>query len=276
MISYSRIGHFGRLGNQLFQFASTLGIGRKKGYEVFFPEENTKTPSVEDFRDGVRRAVTFDIPKYFHIDHLLKPKGELQLQYQIQEPAFQFIPQLFEIPDGTDLLGYYQTEKYFIDCRTELLDLLTFRPHIRFEAEQQLPNTGTERISIHLRVGDYAGLSDFHPVMTADYYASALKWFPTDTTPYTFVIFSDDINKAREIFGVGENVIYIEGNNEAVDLCMMSMCEHNIIANSSFSWWGGWLNPNPNKTVVAPKGWFGPAYRGKDTSDLCANGWKTA
>lgn len=272
MISYSRIGHFGRLGNQLFQFASTLGIGRKLGYEVFFPEENVSNPSIEDFRDGIRRPITFDIPKWFNIDHLLLPKVKLKIKYEAQEPSFEFSDRMFTIPDDTDLIGYYQSERYFSHIEKELKDrALVFRKEILSEAQHKMPNNGTERISIHLRVGDYIGLSDFHPIMTTDYYTESLKWFDTESTPYTFVIFSDGITLAKQMFGEGENVVYVEGNSDIVDLCMMTLCEHNIIANSSFSWWGAWLGNEDSKIVIAPKNWF--ADKSALNPDLIPDRW---
>jgi hypothetical protein len=89
---------------------------------------------------------------------------------------------------------------------------------------------------------------------------------------YCFMIFSDDIPYCKNIFGDQENVVYIDGNSQEVDLCMMSLCHHNIIANSSFSWWGAWLNSNKYKKVVAPKRWFGPAYS-HNTKDLYPQSW---
>jgi hypothetical protein len=108
--------------------------------------------------------------------------------------------------------------------------------------------------------------------MDADYYFDAMTQFMDGD--YCFLIFSDDIGYAKELFGQQENIVYVEGNDPAVDMCMMTMCDHNVIANSSFSWWGAWLNDNTNKKVVAPKRWFGPAYKGiHDTKDLYPQSW---
>jgi hypothetical protein len=75
------------------------------------------------------------------------------------------------------------------------------------------------------------------------------------------------------LFGESENMLYIEGNNQFIDMCMMSMCSHNIIANSSFSWWAAWLNNNRDKKIIAPKKWFGPSYYYHDTKDLYCQDW---
>ena len=275
MITYSKIGHFGRLGNQMFQFAATVGIARKTNQGFAFPKENTEIPSVEDFKDGVRREVSFDLPKYFpNIERTLQPLKEIQTYHIAQEPYFHFCPDLFTVPDQTNLMGYFQTEKYFEHCSDLILGFFQFDKDIKKQAENNFPSfpVKLEYVSIHLRRGDYAGLQQFHPVMDADYYFDAMTQFMDGD--YCFLIFSDDIQYAKELFGEQENIVYIEGNDPAVDMCMMTMCDHNVIANSSFSWWGAWLNDNTNKKVIAPKRWFGPAYKGvHDTKDLYPQSW---
>ena len=275
MITYNKIGHFGRLGNQMFQFAATVGIARKANQGFAFPKENTGVPSVEDFNDGVRREVYFDLPKYFpNIERTLQPLEEIQTYHIAQEPYFHFCPDLFTVPDQTNLMGYFQTEKYFEHCSDLILGFFQFDKDIKKQAENNFPSfpVKLEYVSIHLRRGDYAGLQQFHPVMDADYYFDAMTQFMDGD--YCFLIFSDDIQYAKELFGEQENIVYIEGNDPAVDMCMMTMCDHNVIANSSFSWWGAWLNDNTNKKVIAPKRWFGPAYKGvHDTKDLYPQSW---
>jgi hypothetical protein len=275
MITYNKIGHFGRLGNQMFQFAATVGIARKANQGFAFPKENTEVPSVEDFKDGVRRGVYFDLPKYFpNVERTLQPLEQIQTYHVAQEPYFHFCPDLFTVPDQTNLMGYFQTEKYFEHCSDLILGFFQFDKDIKKQAENNFPSfpVKLEYVSIHLRRGDYAGLQQFHPVMDADYYFDAMTQFMDGD--YCFLIFSDDIQYAKELFGEQENIVYIEGNDPAVDMCMMTMCDHNVIANSSFSWWGAWLNDNTNKKVIAPKRWFGPAYKGvHDTKDLYPQSW---
>jgi hypothetical protein len=275
MITYNKIGHFGRLGNQMFQFAATVGIARKANQAFAFPKENTEVPSVEDFKDGVRREVYFDLPKYFpNVERTLQPLQDIQTYHIAQEPYFHFCPDLFTVPDQTNLMGYFQTEKYFEHCSDLILGYFQFDKEIKKQAENSFPQfpSKVEYVSIHLRRGDYAGLQQFHPVMDADYYFEAMTQFMDGD--YCFLIFSDDIQYAKELFGEQDNIIYIEGNNPEVDMCMMTMCDHNVIANSSFSWWGAWLNDNTNKRVVAPKRWFGPAYKHvHNTKDLYPQSW---
>jgi hypothetical protein len=272
MITYAEIGHFGRTGNQMFQFASTVGIARKLGYEVAFPIENTENASVEDFKDGVRREVYFDIPKVFEVPkEMLKSRSEIVYNKVAQEPYFHFCQDLFMIPDSINLKGYYQTEKYFEHCKEEIRSIFTFKPRVKVKALEQFPKVMIDTVGIHVRIGDYVGLQDFHPVCDSDYYLAALEHFKDKS--YHFLIFSDNIEYCKQIFGESQNIVYICNNEPEVDLCLMSICENNIIANSSFSWWAAWLNKNPDKKVIAPKKWFGPAYHYQNTSDLYCKNW---
>lgn len=272
MITYFDIGHFGRLGNQMFQFASTVGIARKVGFDVAFPIENMETASVENFMDGVTREIYFDIPKIFEVPkEMLKPKNEIHFDKVAQEPSFQFCENLFHIPDSTNLKGYFQTEKYFEHCKDEILKIFTFNPKIKVKALEKIPKVICDTVAIHVRVGDYAGLQQFHPICDPEYYQSAMSYFVDKS--YYFLIFSDNIEYCKEMFGESENILYICNNEPEIDMCLMSICEHNVIANSSFSWWAAWLNKNPNKKVIAPKKWFGSAYQYQNVKDLYCKNW---
>ena len=123
--------------------------------------------------------------------------------------------------------------------------------------------------SIHVRRGDYLNLSEHHPLCDIEYYKDAMEHMPNDTV---YLVFSDDISWCKENF-LGDNYIFIEDNSDIFDLYLMSLCHNNIIANSSYSWWGAWLNNNKNKIVVSPKMWFGPAKVGLDTKDVHCKNW---
>lgn len=253
MITFSRIGQHGRLGNQIFQLAGSLGIARKLNYDIKFPSD-------------------FDVPKVFNLDNkLLTERSALQRYNTVSEQGFHFDSNLFSIPDSTDVLGFLQSDKYFLHIEAELRQLLTFRESIQNTAEGIFPVLDAETVSIHVRRGDYVQLQHCHPLCTLDYYQAAVaNFFDKD---YYFIIFSDDIEYCKSVFGSQENILYLNNTDPYIDLCLMSMCDHNIIANSSFSWWGAWLNKNKHKRVVAPKQWFGPMYSNHDTKDLYCNNW---
>lgn len=279
MITYSNIGHFGRLGNQLFQFASTYGIAKKIGSEVAFPIENTVQSVEEHFKDGITRHITFDVPKYFCLDDsILRKKEDIVTKYVYNEPHFHFTEQAFLIQDSCDLLGYYQSEKYFEHCEKDLRRILTFNKDILSICSSIYTNAvltkaqSCNTTSIHVRVGDYVGLQQFHPILQADYYQSAIDILYSDTD--LFLVFSDDINYCKQIFPEHHKICYIEEGSDIEQLCLMSMCKNNIIGNSSYSWWAAWLNPNPG-VIIAPKNWFGPAYQfTHDTKDVYCKNWK--
>ena len=142
------------------------------------------------------------------------------------------------------------------------------------------------KIFLHIRRGDpklpwaYVNLEAAHPVCTFDYYERALAEFPDDIP---VVVFSDHIEWCKEQeFFASDRFIMSESTEEFsdgqrlpwTDLCLMSLCTDAIIANSSFSWWGAWLIDNPDKTVIAPKQWFGPSYDHYHMDDLIPEGWK--
>ena len=110
-------------------------------------------------------------------------------------------------------------------------------------------------------------LPNHHPACNLGYYKEAIKLMDVNK----FIVFSDDMSWCKENF-VGDEFIFMENNSDYIDLWLMSLCDNNIIANSSFSWWGAWLNQNPNKKVIAPKKWFGPAIN-HNTKDLIPESW---
>jgi len=261
----------GRLGNQMFQFASTLGIADKLGYDVKFPLQNISNIQIGPYDPvtGKNMEFTFDIPKCFQIsDKYLINNIAANTLYQ--EPNFHFNPEVFNIPDGTNLHGYFQSEKYFEHCINLIKEQFTFKPDIINKAKSILKTwNNVETVSIHVRVGDYKHQQHFHPVQSQEYYAKALNYFVDKD--YQFICFTDDKEYCKHLFQ-GDN-IYFSEEDQFIDLCLMSLCDHNIIANSSFSWWGAWLNNNIDKKVIVPKNWFGSSYTQNNTKDLYCKNW---
>lgn len=275
MITYSRIGNFGRLGNQLFQFASTYGIAKAIGAEVYFPLENISRFVKEHFKDGVIREVSFYVPKYFEFDDsLLKPISEIPIEYEYQERYFHFCEDAFRIPRdyNIDIRGYYQSEKYFKHCEEDIRKLLKFKER---EIDHDFPVNVEKNgavTSIHVRLGDYVGLQEFHPVLDSEYYSEAISTLYKDTD--LFLVFSDNIDACKQMFPDDEKIWFAEFGSDIDQLEVMSKCKNNIIANSSYSWWAAWLNGNKDKKVIAPKNWFGPMYKyTHDTKDLYCENW---
>lgn len=278
MIYFRNIGYLGRLGNQLFQFASAVGIAKKNGYGVLFPIENCFNKiggGPIDPKTGIKMEVKcdvldcFDVPEgYFISSSNISPRGIYS------ETDFKFNPQVLSLPPNTDLYGYFQDERYFKEERDLILSLFKFKEEHENRAFNFLDSLSlkneVQKVSVHIRRGDYTLYPDHHPVCSKDYYQKALSRF--DQEKSVFLIFSDDIDWCKGEF-LGDNFIFVDTGSPYSDLKVMSLCDHHIIANSSYSWWGAWLNLNPNKRVIAPVRWFGPAIN-KDASEIYCEGWE--
>lgn len=245
MITFSKLGKYGRLGNQLFQVAAVLGYAHKYNTSYFLPK--------------------WEYAKYFK--HNFNTQNR-RVHNIWREPDFTYSP--IPAKSNLDLEGYFQSEKYF-----EGVDIKKyFEPREDFETviEDRYGDLFTkETCSVHVRRGDYLNLKDYHYNLDLSYYINAIDRFDYENT--RFVIFSDDIRWCKEHFDK-HNSIFIEGNSDLVDMWLMSKCNHNIIANSSFSWWGSYLNQNPDKKVIAPTKdkWFGPMMN-KSVEDLYLKNW---
>jgi len=237
-----------RLGNQMFQLANAISYGKRNGLPVSIPYWGYSDVFKGDFKS--------------------KPDTDRQKLLWI-EPGFNYTP----IPEGATFLdGYYQSEKYFLDNSNEILKIFTFESKVVDKVSglyNNILNDERPKVSIHLRRGDYLNLPNHHPVLDIDYFKKAKSIFPKNSI---FLVFSDDLEWCKANFTDGD-YIFIEGQEDYEDLCLMSLCDHNCIANSTFSWWGAWLNKNPDKIVVAPERWFGPAYSHFSTKDLYCPDW---
>jgi hypothetical protein len=270
MITCSSIGYNGRLANQIFQFASTIGIARKLGYDPKFPIENFISGDPHDYNGGKLREC-FDIP-----DHYFEFRDKItrSISYVYNEGSFKYDEATREVPDGVDLRGYFQSELYFKDCSDEIRKLLKFRDEYNQKASIyidsiKLENPNKELTSVHVRRGDYLQYPDHHPACPLEYYKKAMSHL-SGKCDQIFILFSDDPEWCRENFR-GPDFLISNLGDAYSEMCAMTMCHNNIIANSSFSWWGAWLNCG-NNIVIAPNKWFGPMLD-KDTSDVYCKDW---
>lgn len=263
MITMKRLGDYGRLGNQLFQYAALRGVSAKRGYVVRLPREH-ELSFTEVFRISERR-LTLD--------------EEQLIVNQYREPDIRFSPEIFDIPDNCDVHGYFQSEKYFQHCATELRRALRFRRDVTYAARAAAVQVMGLRwpgsrptVSMHVRRGDYVALPDHHPLCGEEYYHAALETIESQVGPARVVVFSDDIDWCRGAF-TGRRFRFSEGNDEATDLALMASCDHHVIANSSFSWWGAWLNPSAKKLVIAPRLWRGVKAKDPEAPDQTPPDW---
>lgn len=246
----------GGLGNQLFQWAYGKSLSIR--YKTSFYIDN----SFYQNQSGVT-ARDFSLSKFPNIDDKLINTSNLRAMILRDNFVFKEL----NYKEGVDyyLDGYWQSQKYFISTDSIIRDILSPSQ----ETIQNLSKFPTEgSTSIHIRRGDYVTSNGYHPIQSMSYYQRALE----EIGDYNnLLIFSDDINWCKDNLKF-DRMIFIEGNTNVKDLWTMSLCTNNIIANSSFSWWGAWLNRNLNKKVIAPNNWFG-SQANLNTSDIIPSDW---
>jgi len=263
MITHNSIGYSGRLGNQMFQYAALKALSLETGFDCFLPNHlTTKPDGAFDFTNNKWLEYKLDLLECFEIT---TPVLDKKLTNSFQEKGFEFDSNIKSINDNTAIEGYFQSYKYFEKFETEIKQEFTFKPNILSKC-QDIISKYSNPVSIHIRRGDYVKHPGFWNI-TPEYIIDALHSFNPGSDA-TYLIFSDDIEWCKETFG--EGFVFIEGNNQYEDLCLMSLCKHNIISNSSYSWWAAWLNNNPDKKIVAPKNWF---TEPKPLNDLYPNNW---
>jgi hypothetical protein len=283
MLAFNQIGNLGRLGNQMFEYAAVRGIAAHHGYKWCIPPF---------YRAGIEN---YSLHNCFKLESIKEDNLNYLENFQyIQERFFHFDDELFnECPDDVSIHGFFQSEKYFKHISDEIRKDFTFHNEYLEPCKEMIESLeGREPIMLHVRRGDpnlvdlrgfkwaYVNCSDQHPVQTVEYYEKALLEFDNNQP---VIVFSDSPEwvKEQEFFSGDRFLIsepvdkYVDGSyTPYTDLCLMSLCSHAIIANSSMSWWGAWLIENSNKKVIAPKMWFGPAYADKKTKDLYCSNWK--
>jgi hypothetical protein len=255
MIGYNHLGRNGRLGNQMFQYAALRGIAEKNEYDWCIP------PS--DFNDEHKDHQLFEafkLPSVKNVEFFNAP--------YVEEKKFTFDENLFNsCSDNINLYGFFQTEKYFKHIEHKIREDFIFVDEI-WNPCKEIFNF-TDAISLHIRRSDYVQKQNYHPLCPLGYYEEALKRLPNDTP---VIIFSDEPDwcDKQQLFE-DDRFLISKSNNNLVDMCLMTMCNYHIVANSSFSWWGAWLSDS--KKIIAPKIWFGPSAN-IDDSDLIPHHWE--
>ncbi len=261
-LTFSKLGYFGSIGNQLFQLAALISYAKDNKLEPKIPNhsgyyEDTYGRYVDYVPNGIDTQLEF-----------LTQQDEYQ--NEITEKTFHYTP--IEIQPNSSISGYFQSEKYFTHHSDSIRQtFLRFKPEIQKQINSivlQLP-LNKSLTAIHVRRGDYLNKQEFHPVQDISYYNAAKKEITINDQAY--LIFSDDMEWCQENFD--DSHYFINSGNPFVDLGLMAFCDDFIIANSSFSWWGAWLSVNDKKTIVTPKNWFGYRNSHLSTKDLIPESW---
>jgi len=283
----------GGLGNQMFQYAFGYALARE-----------LKTDLVLDVTDfsGYSLHNGFELEKVFDIRNESATDKQLRKVFGLgwrqrkrivlsdrfhfhkfyssiyKEKSHNFNSDVFDLKEGKYFHGYWQTEKYFLKYADEIKHKFSFLGEMNAVNKEIANKISKENsVSLHVRRGDY--ISDkknhsIHGFCGLEYYQNAINYIASNVKGPVFYVFSDDVSWVHKNLKLSFEVVYVDinsGDDSYRDMQLMSMCRHHIIANSSFSWWGGWLGSNASKIVVSPKQWF--VSENIDYSDVIPDTW---
>ena len=285
----SKITH--GLGNQLFQYAIARKLSIQRETPLYLDTRYyNHTYSTDTFR-------SFKLNKFnINFESLDNSPALIYLSKSTKLFPNRSFPPFFKLvrdkqstfePDVLSakslflyLSGFWQTEKYFDDVKDVLQKELTLKvaESEQFKKYKEQILAENSPVSLHIRRGDYVNNAQFNDkfgFIGLDYYREAIKLFKEKKPDCKFFVFSDDLQWVKENLDTGHDFTFIENtgeNGDLEDLMLMRTCSHHVIANSSFSWWGAWLNPKPDKIVVAPAKWYNN-LPDLNTSDLVPESW---
>lgn len=273
----------GGIGNQLFQYALYTKL-KKQGKRVWLDYS-----FIESQMNSISRQTIFDVFQLDRKYRLAAARGIAgKLHRRVFLPLFKrsmgcyfekedgvFDPEVLQLRKGY-LEGYWQSPKYFEGCDALLQQRLTFQHQMNAGSREMLEKirSANTPVSVHIRLGDYTTDNNreiFGNICTKEYYTKAISFITERYPDATFFVFSNEPKKATEVIDI-PNAVIVDVNDESTasaDMYLMSQCHHNILANSSFSWWAAWLNRNPDKQIIAPRKWL----NGKPTPDVCPDSW---
>jgi hypothetical protein len=294
----------GGLGNQMFQYAAGKALAERHGVELALDLSGFRNYAQRPFlldrlcvpeadmasaRLGGAGKPTSNFVRSLwkqRIDRMLGRAGLPKLPSsanQYREPHFQYDPMFQSLGPETKLFGNFQSERYFRPIADTVRDCFSLRVPFGIESAEVCARIEHSRlpVSVHVRRGDYInpGTLKVHGILGEPYYRQAINRIETALGEgIDLFVFSDDAGAAEQVlnFVPKSRLNHVRGDPERPweDMALMARCRHHVIANSSFSWWGAWLNRSPAKVVVAPRAWFAPAGLKKlNTADLYPPGW---
>lgn len=294
------------LGNQMFQYAFARLLARRSGEEVLLDIGEYRTDLVRSFEldrfavgplhladpDSAPlarlRAVPDRLPKGLTrriaraaVDILVHRCLTPVWPRYIEDRSFRFDPAYLRPRPGAYYSGYWQSYRYVDPVADEIRT--AFRPAVPLDgrnARLAEDMASRESVAVHFRRGDYAAHKSIRAPRLVpcppDYYLRALERIRSSVGNPVFYVFSDEIPWVRENFFRTDRAIFVEGNSGAEaykDILLMAAARHNVVANSTFSWWGAWLNSNPGKIVVRPARWFNRSRLNSRAGGLCPPDW---
>jgi hypothetical protein len=279
----------GGLGNQMFQYAAGLALAKQHGVELTvdlggFDQYSLRRYSLAHFALEPRPAPQDALSTAGSSSLIARLRRKLGIGYGCaytiyRETSLRFNNEFKKLPNNTYLDGYWQCEAYFSEFTDAVRQAFAFRtPASGINAEWLAHIRGANAIAIHVRRGDYANnpkTFQVHGLCSLDYYHQAALYMEQHANEAPeFFIFSDDPDWAKENLKLDHPMHFVTHNNAETDyedLRLMSACKHQIVANSTFSWWGAWLAKSEEQIVIAPKNWF--ASEQLDSCDIVPHDW---
>lgn len=267
------------MGNQMFQYALYQAF-LEKGIEAKL--DISKFSHFDEHRECFLNYDCFDLKydlctkkesKKFVLGTGMLDRVIIRLfgdrdTHVFEKDEFKYDSSILDL-DNVFIDGYWQTHKYFEHISDKIRECYTFKNTLTGRSGEYLKQIQTTNsVAVHIRRGDYVRLSNLYgDICTEEYYDKAMDMILVRQKDAQFFFFSNDMEWTKEHFGKQDNFHYVEGNDEKkgyIDLQLMTACKHQIVANSSFSWWAAWLNNNKSKIVIAPDKWI----QTKDTPDI--------
>ena len=274
------------LANQMFMYAAGYALAKRINAKLKIVVTNTNyaldafgiNANVETITSHLILELQRRLRRPFRFIYCMF-RTALMIKYRLPvktHRAFYFWEGFNEIDRSCYLSGNWQSEMYFLQVADEIADIFALD---RFSSAEtrEIENTITSAenaIGVHIRLGDYVNNSWDLGVSSGSYYRRARTMMEKIVSNPTFFVFSDDIQTAKERLRGWDNTTFVSGYSKEQDMMLMSKCKHNIIANSTFSWWAAWLNQNQTKVVIAPRMWFPKKImRIRNTIDICPDEW---
>lgn len=276
---------FGGLGNQMFQYALGRRLSLERNVPLFletgaFAKDHLRDFGLGQFQIDARIASPL-------LSRLARPwpsswQGRRRFRWPglplVRERSFPFDAAVLDCPRWARLNGYWQTERYFADVADRIRADFQLREPISASHRDLLQRMAAPNaVSVHVRRGDYVSnpaTNAYHGTCSPAWYDQAMSAMAERVADPTFFAFGDDPVWARDNLPKRWPIVFVDpqpAGREAEDMHLMAACRHHITANSSFSWWGAWLDPRADKQVIVPQRWFDQAS--KDTRDLIPQGW---